>query len=53
MLKEPEERDKYTEDELVSIVVSYEQIREEMNKLDLKIKKLDSKNVICKKKLYE
>ena len=34
MLKEPEERDKYTEDELYSIVISYEQILEEINRID-------------------
>lgn len=53
MLKEPEERDKYTEDELVSIVMSYEQIRDEMMKIDQKIRSLDPKDINGKKKLTE
>lgn len=53
MLKEPEEREKYTEDELVSIVMSYEQIRDEMMKIDQKIRSLDPKDINGKKKLSE
>ena len=61
MLKEPEERDKYTEDELVTIVCSYEKLVEEINKIDEKLLKLiitnesdqkAKKNLIYNRKLF-
>jgi hypothetical protein len=61
MLKEPEERDKYTEDELVTIVCSYEKLVEEINKIDEKLLKLiitnesdqkAKKNLMYKRKLF-
>lgn len=61
MLKEPEERDKYTEDELVTIVCSYEHLVEEINKIDEKLLKLiitnesdqkAKKNLIYNRKMF-
>ena len=40
MLEEPEDREKYTDDELVTIVCTYEKLVEEINKIDEKLQKL-------------
>lgn len=61
MLEEPEDREKYTEDELVTIVCTYEKLVEEINKIDEKLNKLiitnesdqkSKKNLIYNKKLF-
>ena len=61
MLEEPEDREKYTEDELVTIVCTYEKLVEEINKIDEKLNKLiitnesdqkAKKNLIYNKKLF-
>ena len=60
MLEEPEDREKYTDDELVTIVCTYEKLVEEINKIDEKLQKLiitnesdqkSKKNLIYNKKL--
>ena len=61
MLEEPEDREKYTEDELVDIVCKYEKLVEEINKIDVKLQKLiitnesdqkSKKSLIFNKKLF-
>ena len=61
MLEEPEDREKYTEDELVTIVCTYQKLVEEINKIDEKLNKLiitnesdqkSKKNLIYNKKLF-
>lgn len=61
MLEEPEDREKYTDDELVTIVYTYEKLVEEINKIDDKLQKLiitnesdqkSKKNLIYNKKLF-
>jgi len=44
MLKEPEDRDKYTEEELVTIVCTYEKLCEEIHKIDEKLLKMTVSN---------
>ena len=40
MLLEPEEREKYTDDELVTLVCTYEKLTEEIQKVDERLQKL-------------
>lgn len=44
MLLEPEEREKYTDDELVTLVCTYEKLAAEIQKIDDRLQKLTAAN---------